>query len=96
MAKYLTAYDRAQELDAILRIPALDKGYYAKGKQIGWMLVTERPTKEMVCEMTAQDLLEEGGMCEDLDDFVNLYFRGNWTAIAWVIRYKFVPLEVTE
>ena len=96
MAKYLAAYDRAQESGAILRIPALNKGYYAKGKQIGWMLVRERPTREMVCEMTAQDLLDEGGMCEDLGDFVNTYFGGTWTAIAWVIRYKFVPLEVTE
>lgn len=94
-AKYLKAYDRAQASQATLRIPAIDKGFYAKGKQIGWLMIKERPYRERLCNMPHSDLLAEGGMCESVAAFASRFFKGDLDLGVWVVRYQFVPLEAT-
>jgi len=96
MKKFLDAYDRAQESSSTLRIPAIDKGFYAKGKQIGWLAVSQKPYLEKLVYMPFQDLIAEGGMCDSVNDFANRYFGGNLDLEVWVIRYQFTPLEVTN
>lgn len=96
MKKFLDAYDKAQEISSTLRIPAINKGFYAKGKQIGWLVVNQKPCLEKLVHMPFQDLIAEGGMCDSVHNFANRYFGGNLDLEAWVIWYQFIPLEVTN
>lgn len=51
---------------------AWDKVPFAKGKRIGQFILTQRPYLQPLSEMTADDLLAEGGMCDTLDEFCAL------------------------
>ncbi|MCC3409375.1 MAG: hypothetical protein JGK17_28230 [Microcoleus sp. PH2017_10_PVI_O_A] len=100
-AKYLNAYDLAQQYPRYgyirpLRVPALNKGFYAKGKRIGSLIITHRPYLEKLSDMPHSDLLAEGGMCESVTDFAAKFFKGDLNLEVCVIRYQFVPLEVSE
>ena len=35
-------------------------------------------------------------MCDSVNDFANRYFGGNLDLEVWVIRYQFIPFEVTN
>lgn len=91
-AKFCNAFDRAVAAGHQLRVPAIDKGYSAGGKQIGWCIFTRRPFKERLADMGGYDLREEGVPCDSVEEFVSKYFKGDETLEVWVISFKFIPL----
>jgi len=91
-AKFLKAYDRAAVEGKHLRVPAIDKGYHAGGRQIGWCRLLRRPYKEPLNRMGYTDLLGEGGMCATAEEFIQKYFGGNAELEVWVIDFIFTPL----
>ncbi|MEG3899789.1 MULTISPECIES: DNA N-6-adenine-methyltransferase [unclassified Microcoleus] len=90
VAKFLRAYDRAAAAGQQLRVPAIDKGYHAGGKQIGWCVIRDRPYKQRLGDMPEQDLLAEGGMSATVTDFISKYFKGDADLEVWVIDFEFV------
>lgn len=90
-AKFLRAYDRAAAAGQQLRVSAIDKGYHAGGKQIGWCIIPQRPYKQRVGDMPESDLLAEGGMVATVADFIAQYFKGKADLEVWVINFEFVP-----
>jgi hypothetical protein len=95
-AKFIEAYNRAAAEDKQLRVPAIDKAYYAKGLQIGWCIFTIRPYKEALSAMSFHDLNAEGGMCSSVQEFAQKYFKGNNAIEVWVINFIFVPLRDSQ
>lgn len=93
-AKFLNAFDRAHAAGKTLRVPAIDKAYYAGGTQIGWCEFIQRPFKQKLSSMDKYDLLEEGGMCDSVEEFISKYFYGDESLEVWVISFKFIPLAV--
>ncbi len=91
-AKFLNAFDRAAAAGQQLRVPAIDKGYHAGGKQIGWLVICDRPYKERLADMGGYDLMSEGGMCDSVEEFIAKYFKGDENLEVWVISFRFVPL----
>jgi DNA N-6-adenine-methyltransferase (Dam) len=91
-AKFTNAYDRAIAAGQQLRVLAIDKGYYAGGKQIGWCVLTRRPFKERLANMSRHDLREEGVPCTSVEEFISKYFKGDKTLEVWVISFKYIPL----
>lgn len=51
---------------------AWDKLPFAKAKKIGQFRLTAKPNNERLDTMTAQDLIDEGGMCKTVDEFCKL------------------------
>lgn len=94
--KFCRAFDRAESLGKTLRIPAIDKGYHAGGKQIGHCIIMSRPTKSLISSMGYGCLINEGGMCRTAEEFADKYFGGRHTAEVWVISFAFVPLPGVE
>lgn len=95
-AKFCNAFDRAAAAGLPLRVPAIDKGYHAGGRQIGWCTLSSRPYKEPLAFMKYSDLAAEGGMCATVKEFVQKYFRGNGALEVWVINFTFSPLPNCE
>ena len=95
-AKFYNAFDRAVIAGHQLRVPAIDKGYSAGGKQIGWCIFTRRPFKERLADMGGYDLCAEGVPCDSVEEFVSKYFKGDETLEVWVISFRFVPLPEEE
>ena len=91
-AKFCKAFDRAATAGQQLRVPAIDKGYHAGGKQIGWCVFTRRPFKERLADMGGYDLREEGVPCDSAEEFISKYFKGDETLEVWVVSFKFIPL----
>ncbi|WP_373534732.1 hypothetical protein [Microcoleus sp.] len=103
-AKFCNAYDRAAAAGQQLRVPAIDKGYHAGGKQIGWCLINCRPCKQRLWDMDLSnaDLMAEGGMCRSVADFIRQYFPLPKSAVnlgfeedlreVWVIQFQFTAL----
>ncbi len=94
--KFLNAFDRAAAAGQQLRVPAIDKGYHAGGKQIGWLVIRDRPYKERLSDMGGYDLMYEGGMCDSVEGFIAKYFKGDENLEVWVISFRFVPLPEIE
>lgn len=95
-AKFCNAFDRAVTAGQQLRVPAIDKGYHADGKQIGHCVLTGRPFKQQLWDMNCDiedDLLAEGGMSTSVPDFINKYFSKSARAgKVWVVQFQFIPL----
>lgn len=94
-AKFANACDRAAAAGRQLRVPAIDKAYYAGGKQIGWLILAKL-YKEKLANMPETHLTAEGGMCATIDDFIAKYFKGDSGKVVWVIRFKFEPCQKSE
>lgn len=92
-AKFIRAYERAAANGEELRVPAIDKGYHADGKQIGWAILTEIPYKEKLKDMPEADLVAEGGMCSTVSEFAAKYFKEDLDKETWVVRFKFQAIE---
>lgn len=95
-AKFCNAFDRAAAAGQQLRVPAIDKGYHAGGKQIGWLVIRDRPYKQRLAEMPITDLLAEGGMSATVADFTSKYFKGKSDLEIWVIRFEFSSMPIEE
>lgn len=95
-AKFYNAFDRAVIAGHQLRVPAIDKGYSAGGKQIGWCIFTRRPFKERLADMGGYDLCAEGVPCDSVEEFISKYFKGDETLEVWVISFRFIPLLEKE
>jgi hypothetical protein len=91
--KFIKAFDRAIDEGKQLRVPAIDKGYHAGGKQIGWLLISDRPCKQKLADMASSSLKAEGGMCATVDNFIAKYFKGDSEKEVWVIHFKFEPCQ---
>jgi hypothetical protein len=91
-AQFVRAFERAVAAGKKLRLPAIDKAYYAGGKQIGWLILSETPYKEALKNMPHVDLVAEGGMCSSVEEFASKYFKGNLDKEVWVVGFKFQPL----
>jgi hypothetical protein len=92
-AKFCNAFDRAAAAGQQLRVPAIDKGYHAGGKQIGSCVITERPYRQRLSDMPDSDLLAEGGMSATVGEFISQYFKGNTDLEVWVIGFRFQEIN---
>jgi hypothetical protein len=92
-AKFCNAFDRAAAAGQQLRVPAINKGYHAGGKQIGSCVITERPYRQRLSDMPDGDLLAEGGMSATVSEFISQYFKGNTNLEVWVIRFRFQEIN---
>lgn len=92
-AKFTNALNRAIAEGKKLRVPAIDKGYHAGGKQIGRLIISDRPYKQKLVDMPACELKAEGGMCATTTDFISKYFKGDSEKVVWVIRFQFEPCQ---
>jgi hypothetical protein len=70
-------------------IQAYDKDPRYGGQVIGEILLTKEPFRQPLKEMTADDLIAEGGMCETVEQFVENYFDGDFTKQPWVVSFEF-------
>jgi hypothetical protein len=95
-AKFIKAWSRAVTEGKKLRVPAIDKGYHAGGKQIGWAILTEIPYKEKLRDMPEADLVAEGGMCSTVAEFAIKYFKGDTDKEVWVIRFSFQKFIIEQ
>lgn len=95
-AKFTNALNRAISEGKKLRVPAIDKAYHAGGKQIGWLLISDRLYKQKLADMPAAQLKPEGGMCGTVNEFISKYFKGDSEKEVWVIHFKFEPLDGEE
>lgn len=86
--KFINAWNRAVTANRILRVPAINKAYYAGGRQIGWLTFPEPPYKEILKNMRQSELIEEGGMCATREEFISKYFKGDKNKEVWVVRFK--------
>jgi len=93
--KFAHAFDRAVAAGKKLRVPAIDKAYRVGGKQIGWLVLSHAPYKEVLKEMPRVDLVTEGGMCNTIEEFATKYFKGDLEKEVWVLRFKFLPLQAS-
>jgi len=94
--QFVRAFERAVATGKKLRLPAIDKAYYAGGQQIGWLVLSHAPYKEALKDMPRVDLVAEGGMCATAQEFATKYFKGNLDKEVWVVGFKFIPLEATS
>jgi hypothetical protein len=92
-SQFIRAFERAAAIGKKLRVPATDKAYYAGGKQIGWLIISEAPYKEALKNMPQVDLIAEGGMCATVEEFAAKYFKGDLEKEVWVLGFKFQPLK---
>jgi hypothetical protein len=90
--KFCKAFDRAELVGKLLRVPAVDKGYHAGGKQIGYCIIVSRPVKTSLSDMGYGSLINEGGMCRTVEEFTSKYFGGRQTTKVWVVSFTFMPL----
>lgn len=90
---FIKAFERAAADGKKLRVPAIDKAYYAGGKQIGWVILSHAPYKETLKDMPRVDLVAEGGMCSSVKEFATKYFKGDLEKEVWVIGFRFQSLE---
>src|SRR5687768_3512885 len=94
--KFCNAFDRAGAAGQQLRVPAIDKGYHAGGKQIGWCVIVNRPYKQRLGHMPEKDLLAEGGMSATVAEFIEKYFAGNADVEVWVIDFEFISSTIVS
>lgn len=71
-----------------IAIPALNKGRYRGGHELGHIRLTQRPYQQLLSEMTTQDLLEEGGMVETTQEFIDRFFEEQ-DKLVWVLHFEF-------
>jgi len=95
-AQFVRAFERAEAVGKKLRLPAIDKAYYAGGKQIGWLVLSHAPYKEKLKNMPQVDLVAEGGMCNSVKEFATKYFKGDLEKEVWVLGFRFQQLEVSK
>lgn len=93
-AKFIRALERAATEGKKLRVPAIDKAYHAGGKQIGWLIIDDRPYREKLMDIPSCDLVAEGGMCSTTKEFAAKYFKDNLDKEVWVVRFKFESIEI--
>jgi len=87
--QFIRAFEQAVATGKQLRVPAIDKAYYAGGKQIGWLVLSHAPYKEALKDMPCVDLVAEGAMCTSVKEFATKYFKGDLDKEVWVIGFKF-------
>ena len=73
-----------------IEIPALDKGQHRGGKEIGKIRLTEKPYQQLLSEMPITDLEKEGGMCANVQEFIDRFFDGQ-DKLVWVLDFEFLP-----
>ena len=93
-AKFTNALNKAIGEGKRLRVPAIDKGYHAGGKQIGWLIISDHPYKQRLMDMPSRELKAEGGMCVTVEEFATKYFKGDLDKEVWVVNFKFEPIEI--
>ena len=71
---------------------AVDKCLAYGGKQIGTIVLKERPYLEKLADMKEEELLREGGMCNTIEEFIDRYFGGNGDQMVTVVRFNFEPI----
>lgn len=77
-------------------VRALDKGYYAGGKQIGLLKLTAKPRLEILADMKEEDLAAEGFPDMSKEKFIKRFFKGEEDKEVCVIKFKFIPNEPNE
>jgi len=85
--KFIYAYWNTRQ------IKALDKDYRYGGKQIGWLMLIEKPYQESLLEMPEADLLAEGFPELSKPEFIEQFFDNKPDLLVWVIRFKFAPFS---
>lgn len=78
--------------DENIAIPALNKGRHRGGSELGFVTLTQRPYQQYLSEMSATDLLEEGGMVQTAQEFIDTFFEGQ-DKLVWVLHFEFEKLE---
>ena len=71
---------------------AVNKQLCYGGEYIGRWRMLEKPFKQAIVEMTPDELIREGGMCNSVDEFIDKYFKGDRSLVPVVVRFHFVPL----
>lgn len=69
--------------------------YVAGARKLGTIRATSDAYQERLGDISAADLLAEGGMCATVEEFCQL-FGGDPDEIIWVARFEFFPLEKTS
>ncbi len=69
--------------------------YVAGARKLGTIRATQDAYQERLGNISAADLLAEGGMCATAEDFISL-FGGDPDEIIWVARFEFIPFEKTS
>ena len=91
----LAAWQKAWDEGRLVH-DAVDKNLAYGGKRIGSITLIERPKLESLWEMTSDELVREGGMCDSVYDFVAKYFNDNRYQEVAVIRFRFQPPEAPQ
>ncbi len=63
--------------------------YVAGARKLGTIRATQDAYQERLGDISAADLLAEGGMCATAEDFISL-FGGDPDEIIWVARFEFI------
>ena len=80
-----------------LKVPALDKDKRYKGRQVGWLRLTEKPYKTPdLTDIDNAELAAEGFPDCGLHQFLTEFFDGEINQEVWVVRFEFEPLIVEE
>lgn len=69
--------------------------YVPGARLLGYVKATADAHQERLGEISAADLLAEGGMCQTVEEFLKL-FNGQPDEMIWVARFEFIPLEKTS
>ena len=89
--KTIAAWQGAWDKNPLKWHTVTNKSLVYGGSRIGSLQLLERPYQERLGDMPHADLIREGGMANSIDDFINLYFRGDRDQIVTVVRFKFKP-----
>jgi len=71
---------------------AYDKAPYTKGRQIGWVKLTEPPYQEKLADMPEGDLIKEGDLWDSKEDYFKC-INCDGSEIVWVARFQFELLQ---
>ena len=69
--------------------------YVVGARKLGTIRATSDAYQERLGDLSADDLLAEGGMCATAEEFCQL-FGGDPDEIIWVAHFEFFPLEKTS
>jgi hypothetical protein len=78
-----------------LTVPALDKGRQFGGKEIGTLRLTEAPYTERLADMPDSDVIAEGFPELTKQQFIDRFFDGDSDRVVWVVRFHFIPKDLS-
>ena len=82
LAQWCKAWDDHRLVHA-----AYDKSPRSGGQKVGMFTLTARPYRERLGDFPASDLAAEGGLCETVQDYIDLQ-GGDSDKILTVIRFR--------